>query len=187
MCATGDFNNAFFRNFHIKQNLMSKCFTSMKYCFSFQYMDIFWLIYYVLCRLNVWGRIWLLITLHFSGVPLPLIGLLGYGLVTTLSLQLSGGRKPFGLSESDGRLILLGITTAMATASGYFLYLLSTKFSGTTCSYCLFSALLSFTLFFINLKVLLLFFGFCYHKLYFYRVTSKPLDEIFCYIIVFSS
>lgn len=115
--------------------------------------------YYVLCRLYICGRISLLIILHLSGVPLPLIGLLGYGLVTTLTLQLSGGKRPFGLSESDGRLILLGTTTAMATASGYFLYLLSTKFSGTTCSYCLFSALLSFTLFFINLKVLLLFFG----------------------------
>ncbi|OMP04198.1 Thioredoxin-like protein [Corchorus olitorius] len=86
------------------------------------------------------------------GVPLPLIGLLAYGFVTTLSLQLSAKRLPFGISETYGRLVLLGTTTSMAAASSYFLYILSTKFPGTSCSYCLMSALLSFSLFFISIK-----------------------------------
>ncbi|KAA8532037.1 hypothetical protein F0562_006821 [Nyssa sinensis] len=54
------------------------------------------------------------------GVPLPLIGMAAYGLVTILSV--------------------------------YFLYILSTKFEGASCSYCLASALLSFSLFFTTLK-----------------------------------
>ncbi|KAB1201770.1 Thiol-disulfide oxidoreductase LTO1 [Morella rubra] len=86
------------------------------------------------------------------GVPLPLIGMVAYGLVATLSLQLTRKNLPFGLEESNGRLILLGSTTSMAAASSYFLYILGTKFSGASCSYCLMSALLSFSLFFINLK-----------------------------------
>ncbi|KAJ6305152.1 hypothetical protein OIU78_020654 [Salix suchowensis] len=86
------------------------------------------------------------------GVPLPLIGMISYGLVAALGLQLSGKKLPFGIDESNGRLLLLGCTTSMAAASGYFLYMLSTKFSGTSCSYCLLSAFLSFSLFFITLK-----------------------------------
>lgn len=95
----------------------------------------------------------MIVLLHFSGVPLPLVGLVAYGIVTALSLQLSAKSLPFGISETFGRLLLLGITTSMATASAYFLYILSTKFTGTSCSYCLTSALLSFTLFFISVKV----------------------------------
>ncbi|GMI68238.1 Lumen Thiol Oxidoreductase 1 [Hibiscus trionum] len=86
------------------------------------------------------------------GLPLPLLGLIAYGFVTTLSLQLSRKNLPLGINETDGRLLLLGITTSMAAASAYFLYILSTKFAGTSCSYCLVSALLSFSLFFISLK-----------------------------------
>uniref|UniRef100_A0A2P2JMI8 Vitamin K epoxide reductase domain-containing protein n=1 Tax=Rhizophora mucronata TaxID=61149 RepID=A0A2P2JMI8_RHIMU len=92
------------------------------------------------------------------GVPLSLIGMVAYGLVSALSLQLSGRKLPFGVSESDGRLILLTSTTSMAAASGYFLYILNTRFSGLSCSYCLLSAFLSFSLFFITLKVLFLHF-----------------------------
>ncbi|KAG6773795.1 hypothetical protein POTOM_021112 [Populus tomentosa] len=86
------------------------------------------------------------------GVPLPLIGMISYGLVAALGLQWSGKKFPFGIEESNGRLLLLGCTTSMAVASGYFLYILSTKFSGTSCTYCLLSAFLSFSLFFITLK-----------------------------------
>ncbi|KAG9441816.1 hypothetical protein H6P81_017670 [Aristolochia fimbriata] len=86
------------------------------------------------------------------GVPLPLIGIIAYGIVAYLGLQLAGKRLPFGLTESNGRLILLGITTTMTAASAYFLYLLSTEFQGTSCSYCLLSAFLSFSLFFLSLK-----------------------------------
>ncbi|KAK9284233.1 hypothetical protein L1049_023402 [Liquidambar formosana] len=86
------------------------------------------------------------------GVPLPLIGMVAYGLVATLGLKLAGKNLPFGISESSGRLILLGSTTSMAVSSAYFLYILSTKFAGVSCSYCLMSALLSFSLFFIAVK-----------------------------------
>nr|XP_048326016.1 thiol-disulfide oxidoreductase LTO1-like [Ziziphus jujuba var. spinosa] len=42
--------------------------------------------------------------------------------------------------------------TSMAASSAYFLYTLSTKFMGVSCFYCLLSALLSFSLFFITQK-----------------------------------
>lgn len=94
-----------------------------------------------------------MIVLHLPGVPLSLIGMAAYGLVALLSLEQT---KKYILpiaGETDVRLILLGITTTMATASAYFLYLLSTKLAGSSCSYCLMSAILSFSLFFITLKV----------------------------------
>ncbi|KAK6926230.1 Vitamin K epoxide reductase [Dillenia turbinata] len=86
------------------------------------------------------------------GVPLPVIGMFSYGLVATLGLLVTQKKLPFGLSEADTRVILLGSITAMAAASAYFLYILTTKFSGASCIYCLMSALLSFSLFFITLK-----------------------------------
>ncbi|KAE8010695.1 hypothetical protein FH972_007040 [Carpinus fangiana] len=86
------------------------------------------------------------------GVPLPLLGMVAYGLVAALGLQLTRKNLPFGMGESNGRLILLGSTNSMAAASAYFLYILGTKFSGASCSYCLMSALLSFSLFFLTLK-----------------------------------
>ncbi|PON82681.1 Vitamin K epoxide reductase [Trema orientale] len=86
------------------------------------------------------------------GVPLPLIGMVAYGLVATLGLQSARKSLPFGLSETDARLVLLSSTTSMAAASAYFIYILSTKFTGASCSYCLLSALLSFSLFVITLK-----------------------------------
>ncbi|XP_022133381.1 thiol-disulfide oxidoreductase LTO1 isoform X2 [Momordica charantia] len=86
------------------------------------------------------------------GVPLPLIGMVAYGLVGAISLQLAAKKLPFGIDESDGRLVLLGTTTSMAAASAYFLYVLSSKFSGVSCSYCLISALLSSSLFFATVK-----------------------------------
>ncbi|XP_065857464.1 thiol-disulfide oxidoreductase LTO1 isoform X2 [Euphorbia lathyris] len=86
------------------------------------------------------------------GVPLPAIGIIAYGLVAALSIQLPRMNLPFGINEANGRFILLATTTSMAAASGYFLYILSTEFPGASCSYCLLSAVLSFSLFFINLK-----------------------------------
>ncbi|GMY11143.1 thiol-disulfide oxidoreductase LTO1 [Fagus crenata] len=86
------------------------------------------------------------------GVPLPLIGMVAYGLVASLGLQLSRKSLPFGIDEATGRLVLLGSSTSMAAASAYFLYILGTKFSGASCSYCLISALLSFSLFFVILR-----------------------------------
>ncbi|CAL9228368.1 unnamed protein product [Arabidopsis halleri] len=86
------------------------------------------------------------------GVPLPVIGFVMYGLVTALSAELGEGNLPFGISKTNGRFALFGITTAMASASAYFLYILNTKLSGSSCLYCLVSAFLSFTLFFLSLK-----------------------------------
>uniref|UniRef100_A0A1J3JE63 Thiol-disulfide oxidoreductase LTO1 n=1 Tax=Noccaea caerulescens TaxID=107243 RepID=A0A1J3JE63_NOCCA len=86
------------------------------------------------------------------GVPLPVIGFVMYGLVTALSAQLGEGNLPFGISKTDGRFALFATTTAMASASAYFLYILSTKLSGSSCPYCLVSAFLSFTLFFLCFK-----------------------------------
>ncbi|KAF3321143.1 thiol-disulfide oxidoreductase LTO1 [Carex littledalei] len=86
------------------------------------------------------------------GIPLPFVGTVAYTAVTLLSLQQLGIFSIPGINKTDGRLLLIGTTTSMATASAYFLYLLSTKFAGTSCSYCLTSAILSFTLFFITLK-----------------------------------
>lgn len=91
--------------------------------------------------------------LQFLGVPLPLIGMVAYGLVGAISLQLAAKKFPFGIDESDGRLVILGITTSMAAASAYFLYILNTELSGVSCSYCLVSAFLSFSLFLATLKV----------------------------------
>lgn len=94
-----------------------------------------------------------MIVLHLPGVPLSLIGMAAYGLVALLSLEQTKKYLLPIAGETDVRLILLGITTTMATASAYFLYLLSTKLAGSSCSYCLMSAILSFSLFFITLKV----------------------------------
>ncbi|KAF3511868.1 hypothetical protein F2Q69_00008974, partial [Brassica cretica] len=88
------------------------------------------------------------------GVPLPVIGFVMYGLVTALSAQLGDaeGNLPFGVSKTNGRFALFAATTTMASASTYFLYILSTKLSGSSCMYCLVSAFLSFSLFFLSLK-----------------------------------
>ncbi|XP_020596540.1 thiol-disulfide oxidoreductase LTO1 isoform X2 [Phalaenopsis equestris] len=89
---------------------------------------------------------------YVFGVPLPLVGMVSYGLVTLLSVQQSGKNLIPGIGEIDVRFLLLGITTSMATASAYFLYLLGTKLPGTSCSYCLISVFISFSLLFITLK-----------------------------------
>uniref|UniRef100_M8AKK8 Vitamin K epoxide reductase domain-containing protein n=1 Tax=Aegilops tauschii TaxID=37682 RepID=M8AKK8_AEGTA len=86
------------------------------------------------------------------GIPLPLVGMVTYGVVTALSLQENGEELLPGLDDLDIRLTLLLLATSLATASAYFLFILNTKFVGTSCLYCLSSAFISFTLFFIRLK-----------------------------------
>lgn len=86
------------------------------------------------------------------GVPLALFGMLAYGLVASLGLQLGTDKKTLDTGKSDGEIILVGITTSMAVASAYFLYILNTEFAGESCLYCLASATISFSLFFITLK-----------------------------------
>ncbi|KAL2934117.1 Thiol-disulfide oxidoreductase LTO1 [Bienertia sinuspersici] len=94
----------------------------------------------------------MIILLHLPGVPLPLIGMTAYGLILLLSLKLGGWNVPFKINRSDGRLLLLPVSTSMAAASAYFLYTLATRLEGAPCSYCLASAILSFSLFFMILK-----------------------------------
>ncbi|XP_021736379.1 thiol-disulfide oxidoreductase LTO1-like [Chenopodium quinoa] len=86
------------------------------------------------------------------GVPLPLIGMTAYGLIFLLGLKLGGWNVPLKISQSDGRVLLLPVSASMAAASAYFLYTLATRLEGASCSYCLASATLSFSLFFIVLK-----------------------------------
>lgn len=94
-----------------------------------------------------------MVVLQFSGIPLPLIGMAAYGLVAALGLQLASNKLLFGINKSTAQAVLLGATASMAAASAYFLYILTTRFSDSSCSYCLLSAFLSFTLFFVTLKV----------------------------------
>ncbi|KAG4988058.1 hypothetical protein JHK84_030627 [Glycine max] len=86
------------------------------------------------------------------GIPLPLIGMAAYGLVAALGVQLASKNFRFGIEKPTAEAVLLGATTSMAAASAYFLYILTTRFSDSSCSYCLLSAFLSFTLFFVTLK-----------------------------------
>lgn len=88
------------------------------------------------------------------GVPLPLVGMLAYGLVATLGLQLGAKGRLLNIERSNALTVLSGTTTAMGVASAYFLYILSTKFAGESCLYCLSSIALSFSLFFITIKSL---------------------------------
>lgn len=106
--------------------------------------------------------------------------MVAYGAAALLALKLAAKDSPFGIDESNGGLILLGITTSMATASAYFLYILSTQFPGASCSYCLVSALLSFLLFFTNAKVhvtFLLCIFFCFAIVVDENVNMEPLTS----------
>ncbi|RZC30233.1 Thiol-disulfide oxidoreductase LTO1 isoform A [Glycine soja] len=86
------------------------------------------------------------------GIPLALFGMAAYGLVAALGVQLASKNLRFGIEKSTAQVVLLGATTSMAAASAYFLYILTTRFSDSSCSYCLISAFLSFTLFYVTVK-----------------------------------
>ncbi|XP_057784130.1 thiol-disulfide oxidoreductase LTO1-like isoform X2 [Salvia miltiorrhiza] len=88
------------------------------------------------------------------GVPLPLYGMVAYGLVAILGLgqQLGFQKMPFDVKKTDADTILVGITTSMVVGSTYFLYILSTEFGGESCLYCLTSSALAFSLFLITIK-----------------------------------
>jgi uncharacterized membrane protein len=90
--------------------------------------------------------------LNSAGIPLPLVGMLAYGLVAALSLQENSEELLPGLDDLDIRLTLLLLATSLATASAYFLFILNTKFVGTSCVYCLSSAFISFTQFLIEVN-----------------------------------
>ncbi|KAK7253000.1 hypothetical protein RIF29_37360 [Crotalaria pallida] len=86
------------------------------------------------------------------GVPLPLIGMAAYGFIAALGFQLVTNKFPFGINKSNAQLTLLASTTSIAAASSYFLYILTTAFPGSSCTYCLLSVLFSFALLFITVK-----------------------------------
>ncbi|XP_047311274.1 thiol-disulfide oxidoreductase LTO1 [Impatiens glandulifera] len=86
------------------------------------------------------------------GVPLSLIGMAAYALVAIMGLELVGTGFLFKMDKPDARIVLLVLTTAMASASTYFLYILGTEFAGVSCPYCLLSAFLSISLLVITLK-----------------------------------
>ncbi|KAL1536879.1 thiol-disulfide oxidoreductase LTO1-like [Salvia divinorum] len=88
------------------------------------------------------------------GVPLPLYGMAAYGLVAILGLGQHIGfqNTPFDVKKNDVDAALVGITTSMAVATTYFLYILSTEFGGESCLYCLTSSALTFSLFLITIK-----------------------------------
>ncbi|KAH1163389.1 hypothetical protein GYH30_001762, partial [Glycine max] len=74
-----------------------------------------------------------------------------YAVVFGIPLALFG-MAAYGIEKSTAQVVLLGATTSMAAASAYFLYILTTRFSDSSCSYCLLSAFLSFTLFYVTVK-----------------------------------
>lgn len=88
------------------------------------------------------------------GIPLPLYGMVAYGVVAVLGLrrQLVSPNMAFDVHKTEDEMILIGMTTSMAVATAYFLYILSTEFGGESCSYCLASSALTFSLFFITIK-----------------------------------
>lgn len=87
------------------------------------------------------------------GVPLSAVGAFAYGTVAFLGL-LAISKTSVNVAGIDiTRWLLLGTTGAMASASTYFMYILSTKLEGASCAYCVTSALLSFSLLLLTLRV----------------------------------
>eukprot|EP00252_Welwitschia_mirabilis_P018355 TRINITY_DN40792_c0_g1_i1.p1 TRINITY_DN40792_c0_g1~~TRINITY_DN40792_c0_g1_i1.p1 ORF type:complete len:378 (+),score=62.89 TRINITY_DN40792_c0_g1_i1:137-1270(+) len=86
------------------------------------------------------------------GVPLSSIGMISYGIVSLICLELSRTNTFFGFGKDKVRWVLLGLTSAMVSASGYFMYLLIARLEGAYCAYCIMSALLSLTLLLFSLQ-----------------------------------
>lgn len=87
-------------------------------------------------------------------MPLALIGMVAYGSIAFLSGNRLLARDSSGKEEEVwARWLLLGGTTAMAVASSYFMYILTTKLGGASCAFCVGSALLSLSLLFSTLPV----------------------------------
>ena len=78
-----------------------------------------------------------------EGVPLPAIGALAYGTVAMLSAFAISKTSKDTFTHDVVRWVLLGSTGSMASASIYFMYILSTKLEGASCAYCVGSAMLS--------------------------------------------
>ncbi|KAJ7517644.1 hypothetical protein O6H91_21G032800 [Diphasiastrum complanatum] len=89
----------------------------------------------------------------FFGFPLPLAGMLMYGVVALLAWSMRENHSTIPIEQGSKRWLLLGSTTAMATASAYLMYILQVKLGGAFCAYCVASALLSFSLLLLTLRV----------------------------------
>lgn len=89
-----------------------------------------------------------------AGIPLSLVGVAAYGVVTLLAGRMVTNTKERASKEEEFiRWLLLASTTAMAVASSYFIYILNVKLDGASCSYCYGSALLSVSLLLSTLPV----------------------------------
>lgn len=87
-------------------------------------------------------------------MPLSLVGMAAYGVVTLLAARMLTNPKKRAIEEEGlVRWLLLASTTAMAVASGYFMYILNIKLDGASCTYCVGSALLSVSLLLSTLPV----------------------------------
>eukprot|EP00249_Psilotum_nudum_P017190 c26201_g1_i1 orf=520-1713(-) len=86
------------------------------------------------------------------GIPLSMVGMVSYGAVGLLGL--------FGFTKTAVKIVevdlipwlLLVTTGSMTVASICFMYILVTKLDGASCTYCVASALLSFSLFLLTLR-----------------------------------
>lgn len=87
---------------------------------------------------------------EYAGVPLSLLGVAAYGAVSVLGFW---GLKNREGQDSLQKWLLLGCTSAMAVASAYFMYILTSKLEGASCTYCVSSALLSLSLLLATLRV----------------------------------
>ncbi|CAI5463072.1 unnamed protein product [Closterium sp. Yama58-4] len=90
------------------------------------------------------------------GIPLPVFGFAAYSTVALLTYlsRPSSPQTPLEAStlSSTARWLLLSLTAAMATTSGYLMFILATELDGAFCLYCVTSATLSTLLFALTVK-----------------------------------
>ncbi|CAI5537602.1 unnamed protein product [Closterium sp. Naga37s-1] len=90
------------------------------------------------------------------GIPLPVFGFAAYSTVALLThlSRPSSPQTPLEAStlSSASRWLLLSLTAAMATTSGYLMFILATELDGAFCLYCFTSAALSTLLFALTVK-----------------------------------
>ncbi|GJP52723.1 hypothetical protein CLOM_g11811 [Closterium sp. NIES-68] len=90
------------------------------------------------------------------GIPLPIFGFAAYSTVALLThlSRPASSHTPLeaSLLSSSSRWLLLSLTAAMATTSGYLMYILATELDGAFCLYCITSATLSTLLFALTVK-----------------------------------
>ncbi|CAI6006243.1 unnamed protein product [Closterium sp. NIES-64] len=90
------------------------------------------------------------------GIPLPVFGFAAYSTVALLThlSRPSSPQTPLEAStlSSTARWLLLSLTAAMTTTSGYLMFILATELDGAFCLYCVTSATLSTLLFALTVK-----------------------------------